>query len=1188
MEFRYAITPGTAGVESVLFSLVTSGRSEFRTLRSTNASGIVSFDVDSSWINGRYELSLVRVTDGWNRRVDYAPDGTVSASNLVTPTASYYAEPLSHGFAFADLAVSVTGGAPQPIVPDLRSVTPVAVGTLAPGQVARFRVEGSAGFFPLVRVRLVFAVVGNSVVTLAATADTSALAGEIALPITASMANGRYRLTSVQLFEARGAIGYSYAPDGRIIAGVDGFSYDASGPSFSLPPSNEFTVSGASATATLPRLVAWSREGQGEVTPGRALRFNYEFATVDFPIERATTRLVGPLGATREFTLNPTGSAMNISVTGDWVSGAYFFNVLTLTDTLGRTVTYVPSGTRPAFVVGLTGLPVPADGFRFDVRGLDLPPYFVRPPVAEIRAGPNSNITLSALGAAPGAITYQWYRGEPGDTTNPIPASATASNEANVSVTVSSTFWVRISSAGATTDSSAVRVTVATAPVITEHPAPQVVAVGGTATFSVTATGGGPFTYNWTGGRPRSGQVRDQRTLQIQVQDLEDAGTLACQVANLGGTVTSRPATLTVIGSDLPLRITEEPADIVTMPDTAGATFNAVARGNPPLQLRWQKDGIDVATTPVTVIGDFSVVSRLTLRNVLTSADAGRYRAVVNNGFETAYTREAILRFTAAPVIRNQPTVAQAPIVGAAFVVSISATGPAPLSYQWRKDGAPISGATNSNYSRFNVTEPDSGSYDVIVSNAAGSVTSTASVVTVRRLPPPLLIVRRPADRTARAGDDVSFTAEAAGESVRYTWSSGSRTLQSGGEPTFILRNAGVSDGGTYRVEMSNAAGSAAIIDFVLTVTATRDAPTITRQPVSTTVLRGTIGHLNVAVDGRAPLQYQWRYKGVPIRPDTGFSNFEQANLFAPAFDSTRIGTYDVIVSNAFGTVTSAPAVLSLPPPSPAGRLMNLSVRARAGAESGPLIVGFVLGGGVAEDVPLLVRAAGPALLPFGVPGVLPNPTATLYAGPAPRFANDDWSGFAPIAAAAARVGAFPFPAGNTRDAAFARLVAPGAYTVHVNSADATGGTALAEIYDDTPAAEITPQRPRLLNLSVQSRVEPGAPVIAGFALGGAEPRRVLVRATGPALAAFGVAGTLADPQLALLRGAAVIAENNDWAGSAEVRAAAGAVGAFAFGADSSRDAALVANLTPGPYTLQVAGPAGAAGLVLVEVYELP
>ncbi len=99
-------------------------------------------------------------------------------------------------------------------------------------------------------------------------------------------------------------------------------------------------------------------------------------------------------------------------------------------------------------------------------------------------------------------------------------------------------------------------------------------------------------------------------------------------------------------------------------------------------------------------------------------------------------------------------------------------------------------------------------------------------------------------------------------------------------------------------------------------------------------------------------------------------------------------------------------------------------------------------------------------------------------------------------------------------------------------------------------------------------------------------PLKVLVRAIGPGLAAFGVGGTVADPQLSLFAGANKIGENNDWGDTAELSAAFGQVGAFAL-PPGSKDAALLVTLSAGNYSVQVSG-VGGTGTALVEVYEAP
>ncbi len=275
-----------------------------------------------------------------------------------------------------------------------------------------------------------------------------------------------------------------------------------------------------------------------------------------------------------------------------------------------------------------------------------------------------------------------------------------------------------------------------------------------------------------------------------------------------------------------------------------------------------------------------------------------------------------------------------------------------------------------------------------------------------------------------------------------------------------------------------------------------------------------------------------------------------------------------------------------------AERLINLSTRGPVNLAGGrPLIVGFVISSPGQKR--LLLRAAGPALTGFGVAGAATNPRLQIFDSAGRVILdNDDWSG-ADVAAAASQVGAFALAAGS-RDAALVATLAPGAYSMQVLDNGAPG-VALAEIYDLGDAAE--PQR--VINLSSRGTVDPAAPFIDGFVIAGRNPKRVLIRAVGPGLGAFGVAGTLADPRLAVFSGATLVAQNDDWsvpqpvagqpapATGAEISAAAAAAGAFALPA-GSRDAAVVLTLAPGAYSAQAAVATGAAGAALVEVYELP
>jgi hypothetical protein len=262
--------------------------------------------------------------------------------------------------------------------------------------------------------------------------------------------------------------------------------------------------------------------------------------------------------------------------------------------------------------------------------------------------------------------------------------------------------------------------------------------------------------------------------------------------------------------------------------------------------------------------------------------------------------------------------------------------------------------------------------------------------------------------------------------------------------------------------------------------------------------------------------------------------------------------------------------------------LVNLSARANAGSGANALIIGFSLSG--TGSKPLLLRGLGPTLGAFEVSGALPDPTLRLDVLNGPMLAqNDGWGGTTALSAAAAGVGAFALPAAS-RDAALLQTLRSAAYTAQIGGGS---GVALLEVYDTDEKDE-----PRLTNVSARTNVGAGADIlIAGFTFTGTGKRPFLIRAVGPSLGAFGVAGVLANPKLEVYRqNGAMLAENDDWGRAtnvAEIRAAATSVGAFAL-TTGSLDAVMLVELDPGGYTAQVSGVGGSTGVALVEVYAVP
>ena len=333
----------------------------------------------------------------------------------------------------------------------------------------------------------------------------------------------------------------------------------------------------------------------------------------------------------------------------------------------------------------------------------------------------------------------------------------------------------------------------------------------------------------------------------------------------------------------------------------------------------------------------------------------------------------------------------------------------------------------------------------------------------------------------------------------------------------------------------------------------------------------------SVGAVGTAPLSYQWRFNGTPILGATGLTYTLDPVTLAHA------GQYSVTITDANGSITSGGAPLAVSAPaSGTARLSNLATRAPVGTGGDILIPGITVAGSGTKQI--LIRAAGPALAAFNVAGVLARPQLRLFRGQTEIANNATWGNNAALKAAFDQVGAFQFDP-NSNDAALLADVSAGGYTAQVSGVGNTTGVALVEVY------EIDGANARLSNLASRARVGTGADIlIPGITISGTGAKQLLIRAAGPALKTFNVAGVLEQPRLELYSGSVKIAENLGWstAGNAtEVAATAATVGAFAF-TPGTADCAILITLSPGGYTVQVSGVGGTTGVALVEVYEVP
>ena len=256
------------------------------------------------------------------------------------------------------------------------------------------------------------------------------------------------------------------------------------------------------------------------------------------------------------------------------------------------------------------------------------------------------------------------------------------------------------------------------------------------------------------------------------------------------------------------------------------------------------------------------------------------------------------------PSILEQPQ-NQTVIVSNDVTFSVTAEG-SDLSYQWRFNDVAINGATDDSLTLTNIQSTDTGDYNVLVSNSAGSVISSNATLAV--LVPPA-IIKQPQSQSSLANKNVSLSVTATGTApLSYFWFlAPTTTLPSATNAVLTLTNAQPENSGDYFVVVSNAAGvvisTQASVSIKLPVS-------ITTQPQGQTAMVDSQVFLDVEATGTGPLFYQWRLNNVNI---SGATN---SFLSLDNVQTNQSGTYRVVVSNAVSSALSSNAVVKvLAPP---------------------------------------------------------------------------------------------------------------------------------------------------------------------------------------------------------------------------------------------------------------------------------
>jgi hypothetical protein len=213
-------------------------------------------------------------------------------------------------------------------------------------------------------------------------------------------------------------------------------------------------------------------------------------------------------------------------------------------------------------------------------------------------------------------------------------------------------------------------------------------------------------------------------------------------------------ATVQVVGSTAPV-ITTQPASQTV---NEGGTLTLSVTATNATAYQWRKDGVAIS----------GATSATYTKTNVTAADGGNYTVMVKNATDSVLSSQASVTIRLKPANATVTPATQSVLVGASvsFTVNV-ATGTPPYTYQWRKDGVDLAGKTSQTLAISPVALSDAGSYTCVVSNAAGSVTSSAGVLNVST---PIKASFKVSDSIAKAPATIQFTDQSTGNFTKRLW----------------------------------------------------------------------------------------------------------------------------------------------------------------------------------------------------------------------------------------------------------------------------------------------------------------------------------------------------------------------------------------------------------------------------------
>jgi sugar lactone lactonase YvrE len=572
---------------------------------------------------------------------------------------------------------------------------------------------------------------------------------------------------------------------------------------------------------------------------------------------------------------------------------------------------------------------------------VDFGPTFTTQPTDQTVVAGNTTAFIAAASGYP-APSFQWEISTDGGVTwTNLTDGGNVSGSATATLSLSNAtanmlgdqFRTVVSNDFGFATSDSANLTVITVPVITSQPVSQTVVAGNATIFTAAATGYPAPSFQWqisTDGSSTwsnltdGGNISGSAPATLSLSNIT-AAMLNNQFRALAGNAAGAAATSAAVLSVLyPPQITSQPVNAFVFSGNT-ATFTVTATGNPAPNFQWYFN------KKLILSGGTSAT--LTITGV-TSAKVGNYTVVASNGIGTSVTSSiATLALGVLPKITAQPANLTVTLSQNA-IFSVAATGTPTPSIQWQLStdngvgwsnliaSANYTGVTSTNLTVNSTTASQSGfQFRVIASNLIGGAVSTATSKSVT------LTINVPVTLTGLMGGNLSsltggnlglvvggnltFTASATGSALKYQWQFNGKNIPGATSFTYTLSKAAATANGTFRVIVSNAVNSVTSDSFTVSILF---PPMITTQPKALTVNPGSLVNFTVKVNAisTTPLTYQWQFNGVPLSNELNVTGSNTSSLLLNDVTSANAGPYQVVITNAAGSLSSASVKLTV------------------------------------------------------------------------------------------------------------------------------------------------------------------------------------------------------------------------------------------------------------------------------------